>query len=56
MVFRTEWRFRHFRFFIDFVGDFGSVLVEKNVWPFLVEKMGSLVDGFQPILQSSKDY
>ena len=26
---------------MDFGGDFGSVLVEKNVWPFLVEKMGS---------------
>ena len=43
MVFRTQWRFWHFRFFMDFGGDFGSVLVEKTVWPFSVEKMGSPV-------------
>ena len=26
---------------MGFGGDFGSVFVEKNVWPFLMEKMGS---------------
>ena len=30
-----------FPFFRDFGGDFGRVLVEKNVWSFLVEKMRS---------------
>ena len=34
---------------MDFGGDFGSVLVEKNVWPFLVEKMGSPGDDLEQI-------
>ena len=33
-----------FSIFRDFGGDFGRVLVEKNVWSFLVEKMGSPVE------------
>ena len=41
MVFLKRGDFGIFFIFPIFGGDFGMILVEKNVWSFLVEKMGS---------------
>ena len=45
MVFLKSGDFGIFFIFPIFGGDFGMILVEKNVWSFLVEKMGSPASG-----------